>query len=84
MVAGYDCVHGLAAGLQAFMTQHGFASLDECRGVALPHVTLHSSLVAAQRAAVAAKKAKRAGVAKDDEWDGDEFQAQSEALVSNK
>ena len=88
MVHGYDCVHDLAAGLQAFMRKKEFAAVADFQGLALPHVTLHSALVAAQRDAIAAKKeAQRDGggvVKADDEWDGDAFQAQSEALVSNK
>lgn len=83
MVLGYGMVDALAADLQAFMVQHGFSSPSEAVGVALPHVTLHSRLVEAQ----AAKKGagvKAGTVVRDDEWDGDAFVSQSDALVSNK
>lgn len=82
MVHGYDLVHHLAAGLQAFMTAHSFDSPAAFVGAALPSVVLHSDLVAAQRAAVAAKKgAAKTGLAADDEWRGDAFVAQSDSMV---
>lgn len=87
MVHGYGMVDGLVADLQAFMTMHGFASLSDAVGVALPHVTLHSSLVKAQAAArkdAARGTKQQAMVARDDEWSGDDFVEQSDALVSNK
>lgn len=40
------------------MSKHGFKSIDEFKGASLPYFTTHTDLVAKQRAAVAAKKAK--------------------------
>jgi len=79
MVHGYDIVHHMAAGLQSFMRAHGFEAAPAFVGAALPRVVLHSDLVTAQRAAVAARK--RPGLAADDEWRGDAFVAQSDSMV---
>jgi dihydropyrimidine dehydrogenase (NADP+) len=83
MVRGYPLAGVLAGGLQAFMARHGFGSIEDFRGRALPALTSHAELVARQRGG--GEKAKAAGpVGKDADWRGDEFVAQSEGLVSNK
>jgi dihydropyrimidine dehydrogenase (NADP+) len=40
------------------MTKHGFSSIAEFKGASLPYFTTHTDLVAKQKAAVQAKKAK--------------------------
>jgi len=82
MIHGYELVHELAGGLQAFMGKHNFKSIAEFKGHALPYFTTHTDLVQRQRAAIAAKKA-RVGVANDAEWSGDTFVEQSQNMVAN-
>jgi dihydropyrimidine dehydrogenase (NADP+) len=65
------------------MRKHGFSSISEFRGASLPYFTTHTDLVAKQRAAVAAKKA-RVGLANDAEWSGDDFVANAESMVANR
>lgn len=61
MLHGYPVVQNLCGGLQRFMTKHGFTSVADFKGASLPYFTTHSDLVARQRAALAAKKAKVRG-----------------------
>lgn len=93
MVHGYGLASELASGLSSFMLRKDFSKIADFKGLALPHVTSHSTLVARQREAVAAKREKArvsssggavAPPAKDDEWsgDGDDFVKQSDAMVS--
>ena len=80
MLHGYPLVKRLAGGLQAFMAQHGFQSVAEFRGAALPFVTTHTELVRLQGEAVARR---RGLVASDKDWSGEEFVSQSESMVAN-
>lgn len=64
------------------MSKHGFKSVAEFRGASLPYFTTHTDLVAKQRAAVAAKKAK-VGLANDAEWSGEDFVRNAESMVAN-
>jgi dihydropyrimidine dehydrogenase (NADP+) len=82
MVHGYPLVKHLAGGLQAFMSRHGFTSVEDFRGASLPYFTTHTDLVARQRAAIAAKRA-RVGLANDDEWSGDQFVQEAKSMVAN-
>ncbi|EFN50585.1 hypothetical protein CHLNCDRAFT_55724, partial [Chlorella variabilis] len=70
MLYGYPLIKKLCGGLQAFMQQHDFASVEQFRGASLPYFTTHHELVRMQREAVEAKKKARVGLAKDDEWIG--------------
>jgi hypothetical protein len=70
MVHGYPLVKHLCGGLQAFMSKHGFESIDDFRGAALPYFTSHTDLVARQRAAIAERKAAKVGLANDQAWTG--------------
>lgn len=65
------------------MLQHGFSSVEEFRGMSLPYFTTHTELVRMQQEAIAAKKAARVGLAKDDEWSGDGFVKEAESMVAN-
>lgn len=56
--------------------------MAEFKGHSLPYFTTHTDLVARQRAALEAKKA-RVGLANDDEWRGDKFVEQSAKMVAN-
>lgn len=97
MKMGYKMVKPMIEGLLAFMETHGFETIDEFKGKALPYFTTHADLVerqakaqAEKRAAVAAKAAAkeaaasggREGITIDDKWDGDDFVQQSDDLVS--
>lgn len=68
---------------QEFMTQHDFKNIEEFRGASLPYFTTHTEMVRMQREAIAAKKAAKTGLAKDDEWEGDTFVKQTESMVAN-
>ncbi|EFN55109.1 hypothetical protein CHLNCDRAFT_31559 [Chlorella variabilis] len=83
MLYGYPLIKKLCGGLQAFMQQHDFASVEQFRGASLPYFTTHHELVRMQREAVEAKKKARVGLAKDDEWSGDGFVEEAESMVSN-
>ncbi|KAL4424499.1 hypothetical protein ABPG77_006808 [Micractinium sp. CCAP 211/92] len=83
MLYGYPMVKKLCGGLQAFMEQHNFETLEDFRGASLSYFTTHHELVRMQREALEAKKKARVGLAKDDEWSGDGFVAEAESMVSN-
>ncbi|KAK9785261.1 hypothetical protein WJX73_003853 [Symbiochloris irregularis] len=83
MIHGYPLVKKLCGELQEFMQQHGFESIESFRGATLPYFTTHTELVRMQREAIDAKKRKRSGLAKDDEWSGDGFVKEAESMVAN-
>lgn len=78
MKMGYKMVKPMIEGLLAFMETHGFETIDEFKGKALPYFTTHADLVerqakaqAEKRAAVAAKAAaKEAAAASEGEREG--------------
>jgi dihydropyrimidine dehydrogenase (NADP+) len=84
MVHGYPLVKHLCGGLQAFMSKHGFNSIEDFRGAALPYFTTHTDLVARQKAAIAERKATKVGLASDTAWTGDGFVQEAESMVSNQ
>ncbi|MEM8875045.1 MAG: NAD-dependent dihydropyrimidine dehydrogenase subunit PreA [Planctomycetota bacterium] len=94
MKMGYKMVKPMIDELLEFMDKHGFETLDDFKGHALPYFTTHAELVRMQaesqekkRAAVAAKAAAKeaaaAGITKDDKWDGDDFVKQSDELAGD-
>jgi dihydropyrimidine dehydrogenase (NADP+) len=48
MVHGYPLVKHLCGGLQAFMVKHGFNSIDDFKGAALPYFTTHTGATPGQ------------------------------------
>ena len=70
-------------GLQQFMSNHGFNSIEDFRGASLPYFTTHHELVRMQRESIAAKKAARVGLSGDNEWSGDGFVKEAESMVAN-
>lgn len=84
MKAGYECVRPMCEQLLAFMSRHGFSTLDDFRGHSLPYFTTHADLVQRQASRKAAQKRAAASpapvVRSDAEWTGDEFVRQSDAL----
>lgn len=77
MLHGYGVVGKLCGELQDFMAHHGFESVEQFRGKALPFFTTHTDLVAKQKAALAARRAAKVGLSSDGEWSGDGFVAES-------
>ncbi len=85
MIHGYAMVKELCRGLEAFMDQHGFKSIEDFRGHSLQFFTTHADLVARQAEAKAMEKAAARGtVTKDTQWQGDKFVEQSQRLVANQ
>ncbi|MFZ4575096.1 MAG: NAD-dependent dihydropyrimidine dehydrogenase subunit PreA [Phycisphaerales bacterium] len=83
MIHGYRLLRDLRDQLEAFMFRHGFSTLDEFRGRALQYFTSHADLVARQAASRRAEAATVVSAPRaDDDWKGDSFIAQSDALIS--
>ena len=89
MKHGYKLVQKMSEELIEFMERHGFETIDDFKGAALPYFTTHADLVDRQRAAkekVAEERAaqKRAeGIIRDENWNADEFVKQSDELAGN-
>lgn len=84
MKMGYGCLRGMLDELSEFMVRHGFQQIREFRGHSLPYFTTHAELVRMQKEAKAkAKGAERSPqvVTADEEWHGEEFVKQSDALA---
>ena len=79
MLQGHGMVKNLIAGLEAFMEEHGFATVREFVGRSLPYFTTHHDLVDRQRDA----KAARAGQSNRDlEW-GEDLASVTDRLTTN-
>jgi hypothetical protein len=87
MKHGYKLVKTMSEQLLAFMERHGFETIDDFKGKALPYFTTHTDLVQRQASAKEQKAAERAkreqGITSDEKWDGDDFVRQSDDLVGN-
>jgi len=82
MKLGYDMVKRMKDELLSFMAKHNFEKIEDFRGHSLQYFTTHADLVKRQAEAKAAAKAKAKGmVTKDNEWQGDSFVKQSDALA---
>ena len=84
MKHGYGLIRPLCERLLAFMEQHKFERLEDFRGHSLPYFTTHADLVKRQAEARAAAKAKHDAekmIRADDQWRGDDFVQQSDALA---
>ena len=87
MKTGYACVKPMLDELAAFMDKHNFKTTADFKGHSLQYFTTHYDLV--HRQAEARKAAKAAAATKhdgkqikaDNEWRGDEFVKQSDALA---
>src|SRR5690606_24962013 len=83
MIHGYKLIHELTRGLEAFMDEHGFETIEDFRGRSLAYFTTHADLVARQAAARARREAAAGDtVTEDTDWRGDRFVEQSEGLVA--
>jgi hypothetical protein len=78
MKAGYRCVKEMCDELAAFMEQHHFRTLVDFKGHSLQYFTTHYDLVRRQ---AEARSARAAGIKTDQEWRGDDFVRQSDALA---
>jgi hypothetical protein len=83
MKVGYRCIKAICDELSAFMEQHKFRSLAEFKGHSLQYFTTHYDLVRRQAQARVARAAKAdgQGIKTDQEWRGDDFVRQSDALA---
>jgi len=91
MKVGYRCVRQMLDELSAFMDLHGFRTLADFRGHSLQYFTAHYDLVRrqaeARKASHAAASAKEAAgktdgqpIRADQDWKGDDFVRQTDAL----
>ncbi len=80
MLQGYGMVKELCSGLEEFMSEHGFNTLDDFRGHSLQYLTTHRDLVERQ---VAAKRERAGQASRDNSWDGDSITKQSDELTSS-
>jgi dihydropyrimidine dehydrogenase (NADP+)/dihydropyrimidine dehydrogenase (NAD+) subunit PreA len=83
MKFGYRIVQDMCEQLLAFMEKHGFETLDDFKGHSLQFFSTHSDLVKRQAEAREAAKAVRDKkmIQADDQWSGDDFVEQSDALA---
>jgi len=85
MKYGYDMVKKCKDELLAFMESKKFDTVADFKGHSLQYFTTHADLVQrqaqARAAAAAAKLAAKKPIARDNEWKGDEFVQQSDALA---
>lgn len=82
MVHGYPLIKTLCAGLQSFMTEHGFNSIEEFRGASLPYFTTHADLVSRQADARMLRKEKAKIIKNDKDWSGDQFTDEVQSMIS--
>ncbi len=83
MKFGYRIVQEMSEQLLAFMEKHGFETLDDFKGHSLQFFSTHFELVKRQADAREAAKAVRDKkmIQADDQWSGDDFVEQSDALA---
>ena len=81
MKFGYPMVKQLCEELLEFMEGKGFETLADFKGHSLDYFTTHAELVRMQAERKEAAKAKL--VAKDGDWDVDDFVKQSNDLATN-
>jgi len=83
MKFGYRIVQDMCEQLLAFMEKHGFETLDDFKGHSLQFFSTHFDLVKRQAETRAEAKAVRDKkmIQADDQWSGDDFVEQSDALA---
>ncbi|MCG8450811.1 MAG: NAD-dependent dihydropyrimidine dehydrogenase subunit PreA [Pirellulales bacterium] len=83
MKFGYHIVHAMGEELLAFMEKHAFETVEDFKGHSVQFFTTHHDLVQRQAEARAVAKAERDKkmIQADDQWRGDNFVDQSDALA---
>jgi dihydroorotate dehydrogenase subfamily 1 len=84
MKHGYGLIHSLCEDLLKFMEKHKFETLDDFKGHSVQFFTTHFDLVKRQAEARAEAKAKhdaKGMIRADDQWSGDKFVEQTDALA---
>jgi dihydropyrimidine dehydrogenase (NADP+)/dihydropyrimidine dehydrogenase (NAD+) subunit PreA len=84
MKFGYQIVREMCDELLAFMEKHKFQTLADFKGHSVQYFTTHADLVARQAKARDAKKAeheRKKAIRSDEEWQGDDFVKQTDALA---
>jgi dihydropyrimidine dehydrogenase (NADP+)/dihydropyrimidine dehydrogenase (NAD+) subunit PreA len=85
MKVGYRCVRGMCDELAAFMEQHRFRTLADFKGHSLQYFTTHHDLVRrqaeARNARAASVQTDGQPVKTDQEWRGEDFVRQTDALA---
>lgn len=80
MKLGYGCIKPMCEALSAFMEKHQLESIADFKGHSLQFFTTHADLVKRQAKEKAAEKTRKVVMA-DEQWDGDDFVEQSDALA---
>jgi len=84
MKFGYGLIDTLREGLSAFMSRHGFRTIEEFRGRSLRYFTTHAELVRLQAERGVVPRTDDADAADGDSvWEGDRVTEQSERLARN-
>jgi dihydroorotate dehydrogenase subfamily 1 len=84
MKHGYAMVRKMCDDLLQFMEKHKFETLEDFKGHSVQFFTTHADLVKRQGEARAAAKAKhdaKGMIRADDQWSGDKFVEQTDALA---
>jgi dihydroorotate dehydrogenase subfamily 1 len=84
MKHGYGLIHSLCEDLLKIMEKHKFETLEDFKGHSVQFFTTHADLVKRQAEARAAAKAKHEAkgmIRADDQWSGDKFVEQTDALA---
>lgn len=84
MKFGYPIIKPMREQLLAFMEKHKFNRIEDFKGHSVQFFTTHADLVKRQADARAAKKAehvRKKMIQADNEWDGDDFVKQTDALA---
>jgi dihydropyrimidine dehydrogenase (NADP+) len=82
MLQGMGMVEELIEGVEAFMDQHGFDSLDQVVGKSLVHFTTHQHLVEMQQQKRRKKEAEKRF--RDSQWGDGDFTSEAAKLVSGE
>jgi dihydroorotate dehydrogenase subfamily 1 len=80
MKMGYGCIKPMLEELSAFMDKHEFNTIADFQGHSVQFFTTHADLVRRQAEEKAAEKAMKV-VTADEQWSGDDFVEQSDALA---
>jgi dihydroorotate dehydrogenase subfamily 1 len=81
MLQGYGMVKELCSGLEKFMDERGFKTIEDFRGHSLQYFTTHADLVRRQKEAKAAKAGQGQ---RDNEWAKDSITKVTDELTANE